>query len=243
MANRWGNNENRERLLFSWAPKSLWTVTAATKLKDACSLVEKLWLNEQCIKKQRHYFADKGPYSQSYGFSSSHVQMWELDYKEGWALKNWCFQTVVLERTLESPLDSKEIKPVNHKGKQPWIFIGRTDAEAPIFGHLWEELTHWKRPWCWERLKVGGEGDDRGGDVCMASVKMSLSKLQEMVKVRQAWRVAVHGAAMSWTWQCNWTTTKMLYIHIMKYYLTINREEVMIYATMWMTWKYTMWKK
>ena len=84
----------------------------------------------QCIKKQRHHFANKGPYSQSYGFSSSHVQMWELDHKEGWAPKNWCFQTVVLEKTLGSPLDSKEIKPVNPKGNQPWIFIGRTDAEA-----------------------------------------------------------------------------------------------------------------
>ena len=88
----------------------------------------------QCFKKQRHHFADKGPYSQSYGFCSSHVQMWELDHKEGWAPKNWCFWTVVLEKTLESHLDSK-IKPLNPKGNQPWIFIGRTDAEteAPIF--------------------------------------------------------------------------------------------------------------
>ena len=84
----------------------------------------------QHIKKQRHYFADKDPYSQSYGFSSSHVWMWELDHKEGWVLKNWCFWTVVLEKTLESPLDCKEIQPVNPKGNQPWIFIGRTDAEA-----------------------------------------------------------------------------------------------------------------
>ena len=82
---------------------------------------------------QRHYFSDKGPYSQSYGFSSSHIRMWELDHKEGWVPKNWCFQTVVLEKTLESPLGCKEIKPVN-KGNQPWIFILRTDAETPI---LW----------------------------------------------------------------------------------------------------------
>ena len=75
-------------------------------------------------------FSDKVPSSQSYGFSSSHVWMWELDHKEGWAPKNWCFWTVVLERTLESPLDSKEIQPVNSKGNPPWIFIGRTDAEA-----------------------------------------------------------------------------------------------------------------
>ena len=86
----------------------------------------------QHIKKQRHYFANKGPSSQSYGFSSSHVWIWELDYKESWALKNWCFWTVVLDKTLESPLDCKEIKPVNPKGNQSWIFIGRTDAEAEI---------------------------------------------------------------------------------------------------------------
>ena len=84
--------------------------------------------NLQCVKKQRHQFADKDLYSQSYGFSSGHVWMWQLDHKEGWALKNWCFWTVVLEKTLESPLDSKQI--VNLKRNQPWTFIGRTDAEA-----------------------------------------------------------------------------------------------------------------
>ena len=86
------------------------------------------------MKKQRQHFADKGPYNQSYGFSNSHVQMWELDHKEDWVPKNWCFQTVVLEKALESPLDYKEIKPVNPEGNQPWIFIGRTEAEVPI---LW----------------------------------------------------------------------------------------------------------
>ena len=90
----------------------------------------------QHIKKQRHYFAIKGPSSQSYGFSSSHVWMWELDYKESWALKNWCFWTVVSEKTHESPFDCKEIQPVHPKGDQCWVFIGRTDieAETPI---LW----------------------------------------------------------------------------------------------------------
>ena len=90
---------------------------------------------KQIIKKQRHHFANRGPYSQNYGFSSSHVWMWELDHKEGWVLKNWCFWTVVLEKTLESPLDCKEIKLVNPKGNQSWIFIGRTDVEAetPVF--------------------------------------------------------------------------------------------------------------
>ena len=84
----------------------------------------------QHIKKQRHYFVNKGLSSQSYGFSSSHVWMWELDYKESWALKNWCFWTVVLEKTLEGLLDSKEIQPVHPKRNQSWIFIGRADAEA-----------------------------------------------------------------------------------------------------------------
>ena len=90
----------------------------------------------QHIKKQKHHFANKGPYSQSNGFSSSHVRMWELDHKEGWAPKNRCFLTVVLEKTLESPMDCRETKSVNHKGNQSWIFIGRTDveAEAPV---LW----------------------------------------------------------------------------------------------------------
>ena len=86
------------------------------------------------IKKQRHYFANKDPSNQSYSLSSSHVWMWELDHKESWAPENWCFWTVVLEKTLESPLDCKEIKPVNPKGNQSWIFTGRTDAEALI---LW----------------------------------------------------------------------------------------------------------
>ena len=84
----------------------------------------------QRIKKQRHYFADKGPYSQRYGFSSSCAWMWELDYKESWVPRNLCFWTAVLEKTLESPLNCKEIKPVNPKGNQPWIFIGRMNAEA-----------------------------------------------------------------------------------------------------------------
>ena len=106
--------------------------------------------------------------------SSSHVWMWELDCEESWVPKNWCFWTVVLEKTLESPLDCKEIQPVDPKGNQSWIFIGRTDAKAetPI---LWppdasKELIHLKRLWCWERLKAGGEGDDRGWDGWMASL-------------------------------------------------------------------------
>ena len=95
-------------------------------------------------------------HSQSYGFFSSHIQMWEVDYKESWALKNWCFWTVVLENTLENPLDYKEIKPVNPKGNQSWILTGRADAEAQTSG-LWppdaKNWTLWKRSWCWENWR------------------------------------------------------------------------------------------
>ena len=105
-------------------------VTAAMKLKDTCSLKEKLRQPIRCIIKQRHHFTGKGLYSQSYGSSSIYVEMWELDHKEGWAPKNWCFLTVVLEKPLESPLIRKEIKPDHLKGNQHWIHNGRTDAEA-----------------------------------------------------------------------------------------------------------------
>ena len=142
----------------------------------------------QHVKKQRHYFADKGPSSQSYCFSSSHVWMWELVYKEGWAQKNWCFWTVVLKKTLESPLDCKEIKPVNPKGNQSWILIGRNDAEAetPI---LWPpDVKNWfiGKDWCWEGLGARGEGDDRGWDVWISSL------------TRWSW-VSVNSGSWWWT--------------------------------------------
>ena len=103
---------------------------------------------KQHIRKQRHYFANNGPSSQSFGLSSSHEWMWELDYKEIWAQKNWCFRTVVLEKTLESPLDSKEIKPVNPKGNQAWIFFRKTDAEAetPVHPPDAKNWLVWKDP-------------------------------------------------------------------------------------------------
>ena len=145
MANRWGNNRNSEKL-FSWAPKSLQMVTAAMKR-------HLLLRRKAMINVDKHYFANNGPSSQSYGFSSSHVWMWVLDYKENWALKNWCFWTVVLEKTLESPLDCKEIQPV-HPKEQSWVFIGKTDAEAdsPI---LW--LPH-------EKSWLIGKDPDAGRD-------------------------------------------------------------------------------
>ena len=126
---------------------------------------------DNTLKKQRHHFANKGPSSQGSGFSSSHVQMWELDYKESWEPKTWCFWTVVLEKTLEGPLDCKEIQPVHPKGNQSWIFIGRTDAEGEtsiVWSPNAKNWLIWK-DWCWERLNEGGEGDNREWDGWMAS--------------------------------------------------------------------------
>ena len=123
----------------------------------------------KCIKKQRHYFTNKGLYSQSYGFSTSHVWMWDLDHKEGWVLKNWCFWTMVLDKTLESLLDCKEFQPVNPKGNQSWIFIGRTDVEAET-SILWPpNAKNWltgKDPENgkdWRQEEKGTTGDEMAG--------------------------------------------------------------------------------
>ena len=169
-------------------------------------------LTLQHIKKQRHYFANKGPSSQSYGFSSSHVWIWELDYKESWVLKNWCFWTMVL-KTLESPLDYKEIQPVHPKGNQSWIFIGRTDVEAetPILWPLnaknwliWKDLDagkDWRQKEVttedemvgWHHQLKGlefeqglGIGDGKGSLVCCSSWGSKESDTTERVN-RELW--------------------------------------------------------
>ena len=133
MANRRGKVEVMTNFIFLGS-KITADGDCSHEIKRCLFLGRKTDKPRQSIKKQRYHLADKGLNTQSCGFSSIHVWMWEFDHKEVWVPKNWCFWTVVLEKILESPLACKEMKPVNPKGNQPWIFIGRTDAEAPILG-------------------------------------------------------------------------------------------------------------
>ena len=164
-------------------------------------------------RKKVQVIADEDPYSQSQG-QSSHAQMWELDHNEGWTPNNWCFQTVVLEKTLESPLNCKEIKLVNPKRNQLWIFIERTDAEAPTLWCWCKEPTHWthlKRLRCWERLKAGGEGDDRGCDCWMASptqwtwVWVGSGSWWWTGSPGVPWSMESQTAGHDWATELNWT--------------------------------------
>ena len=156
----------------------------------------------QHIKKQRHHFVNKGPSNQDYGFSSGHIWMWELDSKESWVLKNWCFWTVVVEKTLESSLDCKEIQPVHPKGDQSWVFIGRTDAEAltPILSPpeaksrlIWKDHDAGKY---WGQEEKGRTEYEMVG-WHHQPMDMGLGGLQELVMDREAWRAVVHGVTKS----------------------------------------------
>ena len=171
MANSWGKVEAVTDFFFLGS-KITADSDCSHEIKRCLLLGRKVMTNLDSILKSRNItLLAKVHISQSYGFSSSHVWMCKLDHKEGWAPKNWCFW-IVLEKTLESPLDCKEIQSVHPKGDQSWVFIGRTVLKLKLqyFDHWFGELTHWKRPWCWERLKAGGERDDRGWDRWMASL-------------------------------------------------------------------------
>ena len=169
-----------------------------------------MWLRQSNVEKKKSLSFSPPPSSQGYSFSSSHVWTWELDYKESWALKNWCFWIVVLEKTLESPFDCKEIQPVHPKGNHSWIFIGRTDAEAetPI---LWPPGA---KSWligedrCWERLKAGGEGANRGWDGWMASPTQWTSV---WVNSGSWWWTGRPGVLQSMGWQRDTTEWQILF--------------------------------
>ena len=169
------------------------------QIKRHLLLGRKAMTNLDSILKKRRYFANKGLYSQSYGFSSSHVWMWELDHKEGWVPKNWCFWTVVLEKTLESPLDCKEIQLVHPEGDQSRVFIGRTDAKAenpvlwPPYANSWHIGKDPDAGRGWGRRR--GQQRMRGLDGITDSMDMGLSKFQEKVKDRKAWCASVHGVS------------------------------------------------
>ena len=165
----------------------------------------------QHIKKQIHYFANKVLPSQSNGFPSSHVWMWELDYKESWALKSWCFWIVVLEKTLESPLDCKEIQPVHPKGKQSWISLEGLVLKLKLqyFGHLKNGLigkdSDVGKDWRQEEKRMT---EDEMVGCHHWLMDMSLSKLGKLAVDREACCVAANGVSKSWTWLSNWTELK-----------------------------------
>ena len=130
------------------------------EIKRCLLFGRKAIINLDSILKNRDMTANIGPSSQNYGFSSSHV--WKWNHNVGWVPKNWCFWTTVLEKTLGSPLNCKDIQPFNPRGTQPWLFIGKTDAEAHTLASWWEKTTHLQRSWCWERLNAGGKGSTEG---------------------------------------------------------------------------------
>ena len=188
ITNRWEDNENSQRLyILALQNHSRWWLQPCN-LNTLASWKRSYYQPRQHIKKQRHYFANKGPSGQSYGFSSSHVWMWELDYKEGWVPKNWCFWTVVLgRRLLRVPWAARRPNQTILKEISPEYSLEglMLKLNSNTLATWCEELTLWKQPWCWEWLKAGGEGDNREWDDWIAS------------PTRWTW---VSASSWSWWW-------------------------------------------
>ena len=231
--------------LFSWAPKSLQMVIAVMKLKDICSLEGKLWPTRQHIKKQRHYFANKGLSSQSYGFSNGHAWVWELDHKGSWVWKNWCFWTVVLKKTLESPLDCKEINQSILKEISPEYSLEGLMLKLKLqySGHLMRRADSLEKIFFfffyftvlyWLCHTLTRKDLDAGKDWRQEEKGMTEDEMvgwhhwldghefEKAPAAKEAWHATVHGVAKSQIQLSNWTELGVKCILIPKYFL-INK--------------------
>ena len=208
MANRWDNSGNSVRLYFWGAPKSLQMVIAAMKLKDAYSLVGKLWPPKQHIKKQRHYFANKGPSGQGYGFSSDHVWMWELDYKESWVLKNWCFWLWCWRRLLRVPWTARRsiLKEISPGCSLEGLML---KLKLQYFGHLMWRADSLEKTLMLGRIEGGrrrGQQRMRWLDGIIYLMDMGLGKLWSWTgRPGVLWFIGSQRVRHDWATELNWT--------------------------------------